>query len=139
MALRWDTFSSKLEPAPANILVVDDEEPIRRMMEKMLLQSGYSILHADGGDAALSVCERSGGALRLVVTDITMSGMNGFDLAEHIAERWPGLKILFISGFANDHAIRRKLGGRPILPKPFTGDDLTNKVRELLTKKVSGN
>jgi CheY-like chemotaxis protein len=53
MALRWDTFSSKLEPAPANILVVDDEEPIRRMMEKMLLQSGYSILHAGSGDAAL--------------------------------------------------------------------------------------
>ena len=85
------------------------------------------------------MCEGSGGALRLVVTDITMPGMSGFDLAERIAERWPGLKILFISGFANDHAIRRKLCGRPVLQKPFTGNDLTNKVRELLTETVSGN
>jgi YesN/AraC family two-component response regulator len=68
-----------------------------------------------------------------------MPGMSGFDLAEHIAERWPSLKVLFISGFAYDHAIRRKLCGRPILPKPFTGHDLTNKVRELLTETVSGN
>ena len=67
-----------------------------------------------------------------------MPRMSGSDLAEHIAERWPGLKILFISGFANDHGIRRKLSGRPILPKPFTGIDLTNKVQELLTERASG-
>ena len=133
-----DTFSSTQEPKPTNILVVDDEEPIRRMMEKMLRECGYSILHAGSGEAALSVCERNDGALHLVATDITMPGMSGFDLAEHIGERWPG-KILFISGFANDHGIRRKLSGRPILPKPFTGDDLTNKVRELLTERASGN
>ncbi len=127
-----ETFSKKREPESAKILVVDDEEPVRRMMEKMLLQCGYSILHAGSGDEALLVCEQSGGALHLVVTDITMPGMNGFDLAERIAERWPGIKILFISGLANDCGVRRKLSDRPILQKPFTHDDFTNKVHELL-------
>ena len=134
-----DTFSSPEDPESANVLVVDDEEPIRRLMERMLRQCGYSIVHAGSGEEALSVCERRGGVLRLVVTDITMPGMNGFDLAEHIAERWPGVKILFITGLRNDCGIRRKLCDRPILEKPFTGEDFTKTVRALLTETASGN
>ena len=62
-----DTFSSTQELEPTNTLVVDHEEPIRRMMEKMLRECGYSILHAGSGEAALSMCERNDGALHLVV------------------------------------------------------------------------
>ena len=79
------------------------------------------------------MCERSGGALHLVVTDVTMPEVNGFDLASRIADRWPGIKILFISGLTNDCGTRRKLCGRPLLQKPFTRDDLTKKVHELLS------
>jgi CheY-like chemotaxis protein len=118
---------------------VDDEEPIRQLMERMLRRCGYSVVHAGSGEEALSVCQCSGAVLRLVVTDITMPGMNGFDLAERIAERWPSVKILFITGLRNDCGIRRKLCDRPILEKPFTGDDLTKKVRALLTETASGN
>jgi len=85
------------------------------------------------------VCELSGGALQLVVTDVTMPGVNGFDLAQRIAERWPGIKILFISGLANDCGTRRKLCGRPILQKPFTRDDLTKKIHELLCATLFRN
>ena len=127
-----DRFSSIEGRAPANILVVDDEEPVRRLMQKMLRLSGYSTLQADGGEEALSLCERTGAALRLVITDIVMPGMSGFDLAERIAGRWPSVKILFVTGSKNDCGVRRKLTDRPLLEKPFTGDDLTKKVRTLL-------
>ena len=127
-----ETFSSIQDSESANILVVDDEEPIRRLMEKMLRQPGYSIVQAGSAEEALSVCELRGAVLRLVITDIVMPGMNGFDLAERIAERWPGVRILFITGSRNDHSVRRKLSDQPILEKPFTGDDLTKKVHTLL-------
>ena len=134
-----DLFSAKEDSAPSTILVVDDEEPIRRMMEKALGQCRHSILHASSGAEALAVCEQSGGALHLVVTDVTMPGGDGFDLAERIAERWPGIKILFVSGLANDCVTRRRLCGRPLLQKPFTRDDLTKKVHELLSAALSRN
>jgi len=138
MAIR-NLFSAKEDFAPSTILVVDDEEPMRRMMEKVLGQCKYSILNASSGAEALAVCEQSAGTLHLVVTDVTMPGVNGFDLAERIAERWPGIKILFVSGLTNDCGTRRRLCGRPMLQKPFTRDDLTRKVHELLSAALSRN
>ena len=127
------TFSARSGTERATILVVDDEEAIRRMMEKMLWNSGYTVLKASSAVEALSVCEESSAGPDLVVTDVAMPGMNGFDLAERISERWPAIRILFMSGCANDLSVRRQLYERPLLPKPFTRDELTNKVRELLT------
>lgn len=89
-------------------------------------------MQADSREEALSLCERWGSVLRLVITHIVMPGMNGFNLAERIAERWPGVRILFITGSRNDCSVRRKLSDQPILEKPFTGDDLTKKVHSLL-------
>ncbi len=127
------TFSARGGPERATILVVDDEEAIRRMMEKMLGNSGYTVLNASSGVEALSVCEEKGAALQLVVTDVAMPGMNGFDLAERISERWPSIRILFMSGCVNDLSVRRQLYERPLLPKPFTREGLSQKIRELLT------
>lgn len=126
------TFSVRSGTERATILVVDDEEAIRRMMEKMLWNSGYTVLNASSAVEALSVCEENGEGLQLVVTDIAMPGMNGFDLAEQISERWPAIRILFMSGCANDLSVRRQLYERPLLPKPFTRDELAGKVHELL-------
>jgi len=131
------TFSDRSGTERATILVVDDEEAIRRMIEKMLWNSGYTVLKASGAVEALSVCEESSAALDLVVTDVAMPGMNGFDLAERISERWPTIRILFMSGCANDLSVRRQLYERPLLPKPFTRDELAHKVRELLTPAPS--
>jgi len=126
------TFSVRSEAERATILVVDDEEAIRRMMAKMLGNSGYTVLNASSAVEALSVCEERSTTLQLVVTDVAMPGMNGFDLAEQIAERWPTIRVLFMSGCANDLSIRRQLYERPLLAKPFTRDELANKIRELL-------
>jgi two-component system, cell cycle sensor histidine kinase and response regulator CckA len=131
------TFSAPGDAERATILVVDDEEAIRRMIEKMLGSSACDVLEASSAVEALSVCESQRGAVQLVVTDVSMPGMNGFDLAERIAARWPEIQILFISGCANDRSVRRELYDRPMLSKPFTGDELNRKVRELLTPTPS--
>jgi len=132
MTLRG-TFSARSDAERATILVVDDEEAIRRMMQRMLGASGYTVLHASSAVEALSVCEEKSTALRLVVTDVAMPGMSGFDLAERISERWPTIRILFMSGCANDLSVRRQLYERPLLPKPFTREELAQKIREVLT------
>jgi len=125
-------FSARSEAERATILVVDDEEAIGRMMEKMLRNSGFPVLRASSAAEALAICEDKNELLGLVVTDVAMPGMNGFELAEQIAGRWPGMRVLFISGCANDLSVRRQLYDRPMLAKPFTGDELANKVREVL-------
>jgi CheY-like chemotaxis protein len=131
-------FSARGDAERATILVVDDEEAIRRMMEKMLGNSGYTVLKASSAVEALSVCEENSEHLQLVVTDVAMPGMSGFDLAERISERWPSVRILFMSGCINDLNVRRQLYERPLLAKPFTRDQLSNRVGELLVPVRSG-
>ena len=64
--------------------------------------------------------------------DVMMPGMNGIDLVDCATERWPSIKVLFTTGFATDAAMRRKTSKHPILSKPFTCDQLTGKVQEIL-------
>src|SRR5215467_13725181 len=94
----------------ATILVVDDEDLIRKIIYRMLQPMGYDILHAANGTEALTICEQWKGAIHLMVTDVTMPGMNGIDLVDCATERWPSIKILFITGFATDAAIPRRTG-----------------------------
>lgn len=104
------------------------------MINRILQPLGYYILNAVGGNEAITICERRNGAIQLMLTDVTMPGMNGLDLVDRATERWPSIKILFMSGFAGDAAIRRRTSNRPLLQKPFTRDQLTGKVRELMSR-----
>jgi CheY-like chemotaxis protein len=114
------------------ILVVDDDAPIRKMLERMLGSSGYSVLKAASGEEALGICEQSPAAIQLLITDLTMPGMNGLELADAVSERWPETKVLFISGYTSEYRVRRKLGEREFLEKPFTRDSLNSKIREMV-------
>jgi two-component system cell cycle sensor histidine kinase/response regulator CckA len=120
------------------ILVVDDEDLIRTMIGKMLKPMGYCILHAANGSEALTICEHRNGAIHLIVTEVTMPGIDGVNLAAHATERWPTIKILFMTGFATDAAIRRRTSNHPLLSKPFTRDQLTGEVQELLNRSPTG-
>ena len=116
----------------ATILIVDDEDLVRKIIDRMLQPMGYCILHAANGNEALTICEQWKRAIRLMVTDVMMPGMNGIDLVDCATERWPSIKVLFTTGFATDAAMRRKTSKHPILSKPFTCDQLTGKVQEIL-------
>ena len=102
-------------------------------MVSLLLHRGY------GQEIHSHFHSPVGSPNRAVGSAPQMPGGNGFDLAERIAERWPGIKILFVSGLTSDCGTRRRLCGRPMLQKPFTRDALTKKVHELLSAALSRN
>jgi two-component system, cell cycle sensor histidine kinase and response regulator CckA len=129
------TGSSSVERPPGGytVLVVDDEEAVRHLASRMLTFTGYQALEASHGREAIATMEQHAGAIHLVLTDIKMPGMNGRELGRHVEQRWPGKPILYMSGFASEVFQGGLLeAGAPFLSKPFTQDDLTQKVRSLL-------
>ncbi|HEU5039598.1 MAG TPA: response regulator [Gemmatimonadales bacterium] len=112
---------------------MDDEEAVRRLACRMLTWTGYQALEAAHGREALATIEQHAGPIHLVLTDIKMPGMNGRELGRHIEQRWPGMPILYMSGFASEVFQGGLLEpGAPFLSKPFTQDDLAAKVKSLL-------
>ncbi len=126
---------SRLERPPGGftVLVVDDEEAVRRLACRMLTWTGYQPLEARHGREALATIEQHPGPIHLVLTDIKMPGMNGRELGRQVESRWPGKPILYMSGFASEVFQGGLLEpGAPFLAKPFTQDDLAAKVKALL-------
>jgi two-component system cell cycle sensor histidine kinase/response regulator CckA len=120
-------------PEGYTVLVVDDEEAVRRLACRMLLWSGYQAIEARHGREALATIESHAGPIHLILTDIKMPGMNGRDLGRAVEQRWPDKRVLYMSGFASEVFQGGLLEpGAPFLAKPFTQEDLTEKVRELL-------
>jgi CheY-like chemotaxis protein len=120
-------------PGGYTILVVDDEQAVRHLACRMLTWTGYQALEASHGREAIATIEQHAGAIHLVLTDIKMPGMNGRELGRHVEQRWPGKPILYMSGFASEVFQGGLLEtGAPFLSKPFTQEDLTQKVRSLL-------
>ncbi|HUQ16106.1 MAG TPA: response regulator [Gemmatimonadales bacterium] len=133
---RGSSSSERQPERPAGgytVLVVDDEEAVRKLACRMLTWTGYQALEARHGREALATIEEHNGPVHLVLTDIKMPGMNGRDLGRQVEERWPGKPILYMSGFASE-VFRSGLlePDAPFLAKPFTQDDLAAKVRALL-------
>ena len=124
---------SKRPPGGFTVLVVDDEEAVRRLACRMLTWTGYQALEASHGREAIATIEQHAGGVHLVLTDIKMPGMNGRELGRHVEQRWPGKPILYMSGFASEVFEGGLLEpGAPFLSKPFTQEDLAQKVRGLL-------
>jgi two-component system cell cycle sensor histidine kinase/response regulator CckA len=115
------------------VLVVDDEEAVRRLAVRMLTWTGYQAIEARHGREALAALEQHAGPIHLVLTDIKMPGMNGRELGRRVEAQWPGKPILYMSGFASEVFQGGLLeSGAPFLAKPFTQEDLAAKVRALL-------
>ena len=91
-------------------------------------------------DAALEVCRRAAPEIDLVLTDVVMPGMGGRELAQQVAERWPEMKVLFMTGYTEDSVVRRTVaeGAIPLVQKPFTPAALLDKVRTTLDTNSQG-
>ena len=116
------------------IMVVDDEASIRTMVCEVLEEMGHETLQADSGSAALDLLPQAG-SIDLLITDIGLpGGMNGYQLAEHARQMQPVLKVLFITGYAEEalHARSPAQREQELLGKPFTLDTLQTRVQTLL-------
>jgi len=116
------------------VLVVEDELAVRRIAERILARAGYQVVTAASGEDALLLGERLGGRLSLLLTDVVMPRMNGGELAGRLAALCPGLRTLFMSGYADLAIVHNHilLPGTHFIGKPFSATELTARVREAL-------
>jgi len=131
---------TKSSPEPLNfrgsetVLLVEDAEPLRRLVGLFLKQNGYHVITAADGTAAQQVAAQFSGPIHLLLTDVVIPGMNGRVLADRLAPDHPGMKILFMSGYTDSfiagHGVLEP--GVHLLRKPLTEEVLLRKVRELL-------
>ena len=121
------------------ILLVDDEETVLRFSARVLTKEGFRVLSVGSGPAALDAAQTGANAIDLLVTDVMMPGMNGCQLAESLLARRPSLRVLFMSGYAEDVLVTNVglVPGAAFLGKPFKPKALVTKVREVLATEVS--
>ncbi|MBA3445621.1 MAG: response regulator [Gemmatimonadales bacterium] len=125
-------------PGRETVLVVDDEEMVRRLAARILAGEGYRVLEASGGEEAVRVLQRSSSRIDGVLTDVAMPGLGGRQLGETISRCWPRVRVLFMSGFPARRIVDEgELDPTaPFIQKPFTSEQLTRKVRQLLAEPI---
>jgi CheY-like chemotaxis protein len=116
------------------ILLVEDESNLRRLARHYLETQGYKILEAEDGAAALQIVDGYPGAINLLLTDVIMPGMNGRELAAHISQLLPEVRVLYMSGYTEDAVGHDGTldAGISLLQKPFSLPALRDRVREVL-------
>jgi two-component system cell cycle sensor histidine kinase/response regulator CckA len=118
------------------ILLVEDDEGVRRLARQVLERGGYTVIEAPGGPEALSELSLKRGGVRLLLTDIVMPRMNGRELARRLTAEFPDLRVVFASGYAEDRA-QNEDTREPrfdFIQKPFSSQELLQKVREVLDR-----
>jgi two-component system cell cycle sensor histidine kinase/response regulator CckA len=115
-------------------LLVEDEELVRNVTSSMLRERGFEVIEASDGVEALAKLEECHAEIHLVLTDVVMPRMKGTELAEQIHEKYPSIKVLLMSGYQGDASAEdaEKELALPLLPKPFSDEQLTARLRQVL-------
>ncbi|MEW6544324.1 MAG: PAS domain-containing protein [Nitrospirota bacterium] len=138
-----ETHESPAVPADGGseiILLVEDQAEVRALTRTILHSKGYAVLEASDGEQALRLCRERQGPLHLLLADVMLPGMDGLTLAERLTALRPDMKVLYMSGYADD-ALRRRGAlseSNAFLQKPFTPPSLIRKVREVLDAPPNG-
>jgi hypothetical protein len=116
------------------VLLVEDEELVRMMLVEVLKSGGYAVLDARHGTDALALAGQYKEPIDLLVTDMTMPGFSGLELARRLGEERPSMRVLFISGYTDQEASQWGKLNQPVefLQKPFHPDALMTKARQIL-------
>jgi two-component system cell cycle sensor histidine kinase/response regulator CckA len=116
------------------ILLVEDEAQVRAVTSRILREHGYRVIETRDAREALAVSDAHAGSIDLLLSDVVMPQMSGTELARRVSPRRPAMKILFVSGYTDDAAMRHGVlaSGVAFLQKPLTIESLTRKVREVL-------
>jgi PAS domain S-box-containing protein len=120
------------------VLVVEDEEPLRRLTRRILESRGYTVFDAADGEEAIRTLASVSSHVDLVLTDVVMPGMSGRELVECLLPVYPWLRVLFMSGYTEDMMLQHRVAelGITVVEKPFTRDDLARAVRNALDRAV---
>jgi two-component system, cell cycle sensor histidine kinase and response regulator CckA len=121
-------------PASATMLVVDDNLALRTVTARILEQSGFRVLQAGTANEAIDVSRGFDGAIDLLLTDVVMPGMSGVELAPKLVGERPGMRVLYMSGYADDLVTRQSLAipANAFVQKPFTPRVLIDRVQRAL-------
>ena len=127
-------LSGALPTGTETILVVEDDPSVRELVRQVLLPLGYKVLATAGGDDAVRTSDSHDGPVDLLLTDVVMPGMNGKQLAEVLRIKRPGIKVLFMSGYAHDALSTQGIlePGVAMIHKPFRTIALARQVRQVL-------
>jgi PAS domain S-box-containing protein len=130
--------ASTQERGTGTILLAEDEPLLRELGETILSQAGYKVLTAPSTQAIRSLMADYSGTIDLLLTDVVMPGMSGPELVHVVRERWPDIRVLYMSGYADDE-IEDLDRDAAFLQKPFTPAELTAKIAEVLGNPASGS
>ena len=134
------TQEAKLAEGSETILLVEDEEMLRKLARQTLKGYGYHILEASNGDEAIGISRQYEGEIQLLLTDVIMPGMNGRELSNRLLETRPKLRVLFMSGYTDDAIVHQGVldESANFIQKPFPPESLAKKVREVLDQSEHG-
>jgi CheY-like chemotaxis protein len=129
-----DSGQFKIPRGKETILLAEDEDAVRALAKLILETTGYTVLAARNGKEAMEIARKHKGPLHMLVSDVVMPQMGGRQLADLLTPLHPGLKVLYVSGYADEAIVRHGVleGGVAFLQKPYAPATLARKVREVL-------
>lgn len=121
------------------VLLVEDEDRVRKLVGGMLTRLGYSVISAPGGREAIRLAREREGQIHMLLTDVVMPQMSGHELARRLTSMLPGMSVVYMSGYVQDSLVHRDVvaSGAPFLQKPFTQDALARLVRAVLDRGIA--
>jgi two-component system cell cycle sensor histidine kinase/response regulator CckA len=119
------------------VLLVEDEDPVRHVTSRLMTSAGFNVVEASSGAQAIEYVDGHPGSIDLLLTDVVMPQMTGVELASHLLEKEPRLRVLFMSGYADSRGLRQGIGkgDHLVLQKPFSAEQLLEGIRSVLAKK----
>ena len=131
-----DPSTNGTVPNGRTILMAEDDEPLRILLEKILESNGYQVIAAENGEKALQLLRYHNGPIHLLLTDVVMPGMNGRVLYETACQDRPSLRVLYMSGHSEDIITTRGVldSGINFIAKPFMPDELVAKIGEAMAQ-----
>ena len=123
-----------LPPVSTTVLLIEDAEPLRDMVQEILEADGYRVIAAENADRALEAASSHTGKIALVITDVVMPGMSGPEVAERLQVLRPGTRVLFMSGYTDEAIGQHGVidSATHFIQKPFSAEALLRMVREVL-------